>query len=76
MDLKQNKSRFLILLLRHLKYHQRKGKLIYSPHLIDTKYDTLISLSNSPDTNRRASSHHPRFQPCESSRGYGAYLLR
>ena len=35
-----------------------------------------ISLSNSPDTSRRASSHHPQSQPCESSRGYEAYLQR
>ena len=36
----------------------------------------VFSLSNYSYTTRRASVHHPRFLPCESSRDCGAYLLR
>ena len=36
----------------------------------------VFSLSNYSYTNRRASVHHPRFLPYESSQGYGAYLRR
>lgn len=35
-----------------------------------------ISPSDSPDTSRKVSSHHPQSLPYASSRGYGAYLRR
>ena len=35
-----------------------------------------ISPSDSPDTTRTVSSHHPQSLPCESIQGYEAYLLR
>ena len=54
---------------------QEKAMDLCNPSLFIFLYQK-ISLSNSPDTSRRASSHHPQSQPCESSRDYEAYLLR